>query len=42
MLQGSEHGEAWSIVIASESGALGSSVVDDDGLFAIFGHCTLP
>jgi hypothetical protein len=42
MLQGAENGKAWSIVIASESGAFGSSVVEDDGLFALFGHCTLP
>jgi hypothetical protein len=42
MLQGGENGKAWSLVIASESGAFGSSVVENDGLFAIFGHCTLP
>ena len=42
MLQGDENGKAWSIVIASESGAFGSSVVEDDGLFAMFGNCTLP
>jgi hypothetical protein len=42
MLQGAENGKAWSIVIASDSGVFGSSVVEDDGLFAIFGRCTLP
>jgi hypothetical protein len=42
MLQGGENGKAWSIVIASEGGAFGASVVEDDGLFAIFGNCTLP
>jgi len=42
MLQGVENGKAWSIVIASEGGAFGASVVEDDGLFAIFGNCTLP
>jgi hypothetical protein len=42
MLQGSENGKAWSIVISSDSGVFGSSVVEDDGLFAIFGRCTLP
>ena len=42
MLQGAENGKAWSIVIASDSGIFGSSVVEDDGLFAIFGRCTLP
>lgn len=42
VLQGGENGKAWSMVIASESGTFGSSVVEDDGLFAIFGNCTLP
>lgn len=42
MLQGSENGKAWSIVIGTDSGIFGSSVVEDDGLFAIFGRCTLP
>jgi hypothetical protein len=42
MLQGGENGKAWSIVIASEDGAFGASVVENDGLFAIFGNCTLP
>ncbi|HME93660.1 MAG TPA: hypothetical protein VKN16_05545 [Methylomirabilota bacterium] len=42
MLQGAENGKAWNIVIASDSGIFGSSVVEDDGLFAIFGRCTLP
>ncbi len=42
MLHGGENGKAWSIVIGSESGAFGSSVVETDGLFAIFGNCTLP
>jgi hypothetical protein len=42
MLQGVETGKAWSIVIASESGTFGASVVEDDGLFALFGNCTLP
>jgi hypothetical protein len=42
MLQGVENGKAWSMVIASEGGSFGASVVEDDGLFALFGHCTLP
>jgi hypothetical protein len=42
MLQGGEYGKAWTIVIALESGMFGSSVVEDDGLFALFGACTLP
>ena len=42
MLQGVENGKAWSMVIASEGGTFGASVVEDDGLFALFGNCTLP
>jgi hypothetical protein len=42
MLQGAENGKAWTIVIASDTGIFGSSVVEDDGLFAIFGRCTIP
>jgi hypothetical protein len=42
MLQGAEHGRAWSMVIASEGGRFGGSIVEDDGLFAVFGNCTLP
>ena len=42
MLQGAENGKAWTLVIASDSGIFGSSVVENDGLFAIFGRCTLP
>ena len=42
MLQGVETGKAWSMVIASEGGTFGASVVEDDGLFALFGNCTLP
>ena len=42
MLQGAEIGKAWNMVIASESGTFGASVVEDDGLFALFGNCTLP
>src|SRR4029453_13867391 len=42
MLQGAENGKAWTIVIASDSGAFGSSVVEDDGLFAFCGVCNIP
>jgi hypothetical protein len=42
MLQGAENGKAWTIVVATDSGIFGSSVVEDDGLFAIFGRCTIP
>ena len=42
MLQGVENGKAWSMVIKSETGKWGGSVVEDDGSFALFGACTLP
>ena len=42
MLQGIENGKAWNMVIGSESGRWGGSVVEDDGSFALFGACTLP
>jgi hypothetical protein len=42
MLQGVENGKAWSMVISSEGGRWGGSIVEDDGLFAVFGNCTLP
>ena len=42
MLQGVENGKAWSMVISSEGGQWGGSIVEDDGLIAVFGACTLP
>ena len=42
MLQGIENGKAWNMVIGSETGRWGGSVVEDDGSFALFGACTLP
>lgn len=42
MLQGVENGKAWNMVIGSETGRWGGSVVEDDGAFALFGACTLP
>jgi hypothetical protein len=42
ILKGGENGKGWTMVIASETGRLGGSVVEDDGLFAVFGSCTLP
>jgi len=42
MLQGMENGKAWSMVISSEGGRWGGSIVEDDGLIAVFGACTLP
>ena len=42
VLQGVENGKAWNMVIGSESGRWGGSVVEDDGSFALFGACTLP
>lgn len=42
VLQGAENGKAWNMVIQSDTGRWGGSVVEDDGLFALFGACTLP
>jgi hypothetical protein len=42
MLYGGENGKAWTMVIGSEGGRFGGSIVEDDGLFAVFGNCTLP
>ncbi|HWN91375.1 MAG TPA: hypothetical protein VNQ15_08185 [Verrucomicrobiae bacterium] len=42
MLQGIENGKAWNMVIGSETGKWGGSIVEDDGSFAVFGACTLP
>ena len=42
MLQGIENGKAWSMVVGSETGRWGGSVVEDDGSFALFGACTIP
>jgi hypothetical protein len=42
MLQGFENGKAWNMVIKSDTGRWGGSVVEDDGSFALFGACTLP
>ena len=42
ILQGGENGKGWTMVIGSETGRWGGSVVEDDGSFAIFGSCTLP
>jgi len=42
MLQGIENRKAWNMVIKSDTGRWGGSVVEDDGSFALFGACTLP
>jgi len=42
MLQGIENGKAWNMVVKSDTGRWGGSVVEDDGSFALFGSCTLP
>ena len=42
MLQGIENGKAWTMVVKSDTGRWGGSVVEDDGSFALFGACTLP
>jgi hypothetical protein len=40
MLQGGQGGRGWSIVIATETGQMSASVVDDEVGFVIFGACT--
>jgi len=42
MLQGIENGKAWNMVVKSDTGRWGGSVVENDGPFAFFGACTLP
>ena len=42
MLQGYENGKAWNMVIGTQTGRWGGSIVEDDGSFAVFGACTLP
>jgi hypothetical protein len=42
MLQGIENGKAWNMVVKSDTGRWGGSVVENDGPFALFGACTLP
>ena len=42
VLQGVENGKAWNMVIKSDTGRWGGSVVENDGSFALFGACTLP
>ena len=41
VLQGTENGRAWSIVIDQQTGKLSGSVVDAEGAFLVFGACTL-
>jgi hypothetical protein len=40
ILQGEEHGRAWSIVIGKRSGEMTATMVDDDGAFVVSGFCT--
>ena len=42
LLQGSDAGRAWSVVIGQKTGALTAAIVDHDGGFLISGACTLP
>jgi len=41
MLQGVEHGRAWSIAISEESGKMTGSASEADGGFVGFGACVL-
>jgi len=40
MMQGGQGGRGWSMVIATETGQMSASVVDDEVGFLIFGSCT--
>jgi hypothetical protein len=42
LLQGSEQGRAWSVVIDQNTGEMTAAVADHDGGFLIAGACTLP
>ena len=42
IVQGGEHGRAWSAVIDQKSGEMTTAVIDYDGGFLIAGICTLP
>ena len=42
LLQGSEQGRAWSVVIGQKTGAMTAAIVDHDGGFLVSGTCTLP
>jgi hypothetical protein len=41
VLQGTQNGRAWSLVIDQQTGKLSGSVVDGEGAFLVFGACTL-
>jgi len=41
MMQGVEHGRAWSIAISEESGKMTGSASENEGGFVVFGACTL-
>jgi hypothetical protein len=40
ILQGAENGRAWSLFVDQQSGLVTGSVVDAEGVFAVFGACT--
>jgi hypothetical protein len=40
--RGYENGKAWNMVIGTQTGRWGSSVVEENGSFALFGACALP
>lgn len=42
LLQGYENGKAWNMVIDTQTGRWGGSVVEEDGSFALFGACAVP
>jgi hypothetical protein len=40
LLQGTELGFGWSIVVDQEDGSMSAALVDRDGAFVLFGTCT--
>jgi hypothetical protein len=40
IIQGAEHGRAWSILVSDTEGTMSATVTDDGYVFTIFGACT--
>jgi hypothetical protein len=42
LLQGTELGYAWTVVLDATTGRMASSLANRDGVFVLFGACTVP
>jgi hypothetical protein len=42
LLQGTELGYAWTVVLDATTGRMGASLANREGLFVLFGACTVP